>query len=242
MDSSPPTKTGEKTERRPRRDKRRARNRQRLLDATIDIILEEGTGGLTMAHIAKRAGVRHSTFYAHFKNVDECIHTAVLHVARINFDNDLMRARMVLQVVDPDDEANIEALEEALRLVVKHARIYLLFFRCYFEPSPMGQATREQADVATSYLADQLWQLGIETRLEEKYRAEVEIIARFLINCFVTTAVRVIGGGPGDVRDEATRLYRYSVAILTSEFKRMHEEQNRESTAGSSGSGPGDDS
>src|SRR5690348_11107230 len=52
--------------RRPRRDPRRDRNRRNLVDSALHVVAVEGAA-LTVARVARQAGMDPSGFYAHFK-------------------------------------------------------------------------------------------------------------------------------------------------------------------------------
>ncbi|QNS05473.1 TetR/AcrR family transcriptional regulator [Streptomyces xanthii] len=51
--------------------KRRARTRQRLLDAALDVFAEEGFGRSTVEQVCERAGFTRGAFYSNFSSLDE---------------------------------------------------------------------------------------------------------------------------------------------------------------------------
>ena len=68
---------------RPRRtqDERSTAMRQRLLDATIDCLVEYGYAGTTVTRIAERAGVTRGAQVHHYRTKDDLVTAAVTHLA-----------------------------------------------------------------------------------------------------------------------------------------------------------------
>ena len=54
-------------------DARVQRSRKKLTDALIDLSLEQGYETLTVAAVAERAQVAHSTIYRHYKSLDDLL-------------------------------------------------------------------------------------------------------------------------------------------------------------------------
>jgi AcrR family transcriptional regulator len=54
--------------------------RQRLLDAAVELLLTEGTPGITTVRLTEKAGVVQSAFYNHFSSVQECKEAALREV------------------------------------------------------------------------------------------------------------------------------------------------------------------
>ncbi len=59
----------------------REATRSALIDATIDVLVEEGYGGLTTRRVAERAGVAQSTLMHHFETRDALITEAIPRIA-----------------------------------------------------------------------------------------------------------------------------------------------------------------
>src|SRR6187431_2187790 len=66
--------------REPGRRGKQGETRARLIRVTIDLLRVESVSALTTSRITKAAGIAQPGFYAHFKNVDELVSTAVLEV------------------------------------------------------------------------------------------------------------------------------------------------------------------
>lgn len=67
--------------RRVTRAEQRAITRRALLDATAEVLVQEGYAGLTTRNVAERAGVAQSTFMHYFPTRDAFLIEAVEHVA-----------------------------------------------------------------------------------------------------------------------------------------------------------------
>ncbi|MCO5314491.1 MAG: TetR/AcrR family transcriptional regulator, partial [Microthrixaceae bacterium] len=71
------------------------RSRARIIEASIDLIVEEGAQALTVDAIAERSGVAKSTLYRHWRSIDALV-------------LDVFRAA-VPPTVTPDPSATFEA-------------------------------------------------------------------------------------------------------------------------------------
>ena len=58
------------------REQVRASQRQRILDAVLDVVGEHGYAGATVAHVTKSAGISRTTFYEQFRNKQDAFLTA----------------------------------------------------------------------------------------------------------------------------------------------------------------------
>lgn len=63
-----------------RTERRRRATRAALLEAVVDLLLEQGHGHLSSTDIANQADVAVGTFYNHFLSVEEAIESAFEHV------------------------------------------------------------------------------------------------------------------------------------------------------------------
>lgn len=58
---------------RPRRTRRSARTRERILEAAVEVFARRGFHGARVADIAEQAGIAYGLVYHHFKNKDEIL-------------------------------------------------------------------------------------------------------------------------------------------------------------------------
>ena len=86
------TRTGTRAPRRTQAE-RRAETRARLLDATIECLIEEGYAGTTIRHVAERAGVSQGAQSHHFPHRVDLVASAFEHLAEQRIDRHAERAR-----------------------------------------------------------------------------------------------------------------------------------------------------
>ncbi len=72
-----------------------AERREQLIDAALEVILEQGYGGVSIEAIARRAGVTRPVVYDHFPNLGRLLHALVEREERISLQQ--------LERVVPDD-------------------------------------------------------------------------------------------------------------------------------------------
>ncbi|MFG2138625.1 TetR/AcrR family transcriptional regulator [Streptomyces sp. NPDC048650] len=90
--------------------KRRARTRQRLLDAALDVFAEEGFGRATVEQVCERAGFTRGAFYSNFSSLDE-LFLALWEERSARMLEDV---RAALAGIDPaDPEAAVRAAIDA---------------------------------------------------------------------------------------------------------------------------------
>jgi AcrR family transcriptional regulator len=63
-----------------------AERREQLVDAALEVILEQGYGGVSIEAIARRAGVTRPVVYDHFPNLGRLLHTLVEREERISVE------------------------------------------------------------------------------------------------------------------------------------------------------------
>lgn len=74
-----------------------AERREQLIDAALDVILEQGYDGVSIEAIARRAGVTRPVVYDHFTNLGRLLHALVEREERISLQQ--------LEEVVPDEPA-----------------------------------------------------------------------------------------------------------------------------------------
>ncbi|HZO76826.1 MAG TPA: TetR/AcrR family transcriptional regulator [Solirubrobacteraceae bacterium] len=87
-----------------------AERREQLVDAALEVILEQGYGGVSIEAIARRAGVTRPVVYDHFPNLGTLLHTLVKREERISLEQ-------LEQIVPADlgDRDPIEVLADGVR-------------------------------------------------------------------------------------------------------------------------------
>lgn len=88
--------TGRRTQ-----EQRSAQMRTRLLDATIDCLVEYGYAGTTTPRVAEMAGVTRGAQVHHFGSKNDLVLAAIRHLAARRIEQGLDRARLVTAADDP---------------------------------------------------------------------------------------------------------------------------------------------
>ncbi len=122
--------------------------RERILDATEQLIAEVGAPAATIEAIVKRAGVSSVTFYEHFRSKDECF------VAAFERAVEELRTAVPAQAAGPEEV--LAALLEAIDAEPARARL------CFVEAQKGGPLLRahyeEALDAIAAELSDSLGQ------------------------------------------------------------------------------------
>jgi AcrR family transcriptional regulator len=217
---------------RTRNDSRRTATRQRLIDATIDIIRAEGLGALTTGKIANAAGIQQPGFYAHFKNVDACLRAAADQLSASMLDAEVkMRRERSFQVSDRGRlPEGIARMKFALGLWMDNRRFTELLMRCRYDDSPLGESGREVFHRARELLTEDLLEMAVKNGISTRYLREIELMAALLIASFGNGIELLLTGGARDLDAVATALARANYHYVRGELIRMYREQENTKT------------
>lgn len=80
-----------------------AERREQLIDAALEVILEQDYGGVSIESIARRAGVTRPVVYDHFPNLGRLLHALLEREERISLEQ--------LEQVVPEDPGGRDPLE-----------------------------------------------------------------------------------------------------------------------------------
>jgi AcrR family transcriptional regulator len=128
------------------RKEAKAETRQRLLDAALTVLDDEGDSALTTMRVTKLAGIAQSSFYVHFADVDDLLRQLVddLLAAR---REETRQARAALRS-GPLDE---ERLRATFRIPMQHSAAHPAVFRLLVRSrldrtTPLGEWSRAVRD------------------------------------------------------------------------------------------------
>jgi AcrR family transcriptional regulator len=162
IDASPASPQPKQRDQRSRRPKGE-RSRLRLLEATLVLIARDGLSSLTTARIAGEAGFAQSSFYQHFRGLDDCLTEAGRHAAsRIRPARPELRER-ALAMFDGSGE-----LSDVIELFVRAAvgpflaepELTKLCHRHQHDPSSFGRAMDQVLERERSELTSVWWALA----------------------------------------------------------------------------------
>jgi len=212
---------------RQRRNVRHDRNRVRLIDAAIAVLLGDGMASFTSARIAEAAGLHKPAFYAHFKNVDECLQAVAVHIAQADVRDSLMMTPSTHESVVVDDASWLEAMERMFQNTVDHADVYRLILRYKHAESSLGEAIRALDRKVFEHWTEYFWRLAVHYGVDAKHFREIAELAEHIVGLTYLAGERLLTGRTVDVRAEAERIHRYHVALISAELRRMLEDPPR---------------
>jgi AcrR family transcriptional regulator len=206
---------------------RTERKRQRLIDAAIAVFLDKGMAQFTSAHIAAQAGMHKPTFYAHFKNVEDCLQAVALHIAKTNALEMLVLQTTVATgrwLNDSVFDTSRHFIEQLLRSVKQHEALYRILSRCAHDAGPLGEAVRAINSHVRERWIEHFWRVAVHHQLDPKHFKEVAEMADHIVGITYVAIARVLDGRVADLSAEAARVARYDFAIVAAEFSRMRSE------------------
>lgn len=126
-----------------RRARRRQQTIEEILDLAVGVMTEHGVGGLTVAEVARRLGVRAPSIYKYFPSLGAIYDALFERAASQNYE--VLRDAMARG--EPGLDALTVGLEASGRWVLENQALsQLLFWRPVpgFEPSPQAFAPGEE--------------------------------------------------------------------------------------------------
>ncbi|MGD8860882.1 MAG: helix-turn-helix domain-containing protein [Myxococcales bacterium] len=159
------------------------RTHLRLVEATLAVIGAEGTAVLTTGRIAAEAGLAQSSFYQHFRSLDDCLEQAARHVVeRIRPAQPELTERALRRFHGPEDlPALVELLVDALVLpYLERPGLTMLYYRYRDDPSIFGRALHRIAEKERAVLTELWWRaaqrMGAGPELYPVVALEAELV------------------------------------------------------------------
>ena len=157
--------------------------RQRILDASRDLLDQQGLTGLSMREVARRAGVTHQAPYHHFADRESILAELVAGgfdelQARLSAAHDLATSRPAAEVLQASGEAYVG-------FALDHAGVFRLMFRpevCDPGRFPVVQAAGERSQAELQRLVTILHGAGAPPDLALTYWAQVHGLACLIVD------------------------------------------------------------
>jgi len=135
--------------------------RRRLLASALRILDTEGEAGLSTGNVCRQAGVAQSTFYVHFRNMQELLRALGEEAGR--------RVGPVVREArrrSSEEPHSAERLREAFRVPLEamcgHPEFFRLTVRARHDrASPLGDSARRRADAAREGFFEDLVAAGL---------------------------------------------------------------------------------
>lgn len=192
--------SGESTsERMPGRRGKQGETRAKLVEVTIDLIRREGLEAVTTTRITQEAGIAQPGFYAHFKNVEECLETAANEVgSALREQQRQVRARTYERVRSVEDFSNIDVLralyDDLLCVILSEPAFTELFLRYRRDPSPLGRAMRRVMDRTREEITEDLWRVSKALGYGPEHYPDVALYAELVLALYLGAVETLLDG------------------------------------------------
>lgn len=188
--------------------------RQRLLDAALAVLDDQGEEGLTTTGVTRRAGVAQSTFYVHFADMDDLIRQLVAQLwasGRAATRRTHARLDRSTSVTD----AVREMFRRSETLLSRHPAVLRLVLRSRLDPSsPLGELTRAELETTRRNLTAALAAAGAPHETpEERRRLTLQVDG--LVALMETYALGLVDGRYHDLEEVIDVLVPFATALTT---------------------------
>ena len=180
------------------RVERKRRTRQTLLDAALELMSEGGRSftSLGLREITRRAGVVPTSFYRHFRDLEELGLSLV--------DEAGMTLRRLLREARRGGVANADMVRRSVRVYTQYVGEHPLQFRFIVSergggPAPIRNAIRNEVRHFVHEMAHDLRQLNAMPTLST---ATLEMICGLVVSTMLNAAADILDLPAGDTRLE----------------------------------------
>jgi AcrR family transcriptional regulator len=185
--------------REPGRRGKQGETRARLIQVTVDLLRQEGLHALTTGRITKAAGIAQPGFYAHFKNIDDLVRTAVSQVVEeMRQKIRAVRRRAFDHLREVRDIANLQATRavyaDTLDVLLSDPGFAELFLRYRRDPSLLGGYMREAATRVREDISEDMWRNAQLVGFSPELQPLVSMWAEQILGLFFAAAEAVLDG------------------------------------------------
>lgn len=193
------------------RKQAKARTRRKLIDGLIHIVRADGLSALTTSRVAERAGVSQSSFYVHFKDMNDALQAAASHIGEPVRDA-INRERRAMDVANPR-QAIHKIYDTAVSAMLDERAFAELFLALRRDPrSPLGQSFGTLLDDVRSDLIADLDRLGLTAeRIPNR-----EVYAEMVVGHTLAVVEGLIDGRLGDKAQAIDTIVDVTVVLVTS--------------------------
>lgn len=194
------------------------------MQATLELLRAEGMSALTTGRIAGAAGIAQPGFYAHFKNVEECLTTALLDVMEeMRKKVALVRARAFSRFQSVEDLVNVEAtraaITDSMEVMISDRAIAELFLRHRRDVTMLdGFMCKMHAQFRTDLTGD-MWLIAHAAGFQEDHRIEVAWWSEQILALFFVAAETLLDGRYEDRNIVIEGVTRNAYAIMRANLR-----------------------
>lgn len=137
------------------------RTRAKLIEATLQVLYEQGPAALTTGRIAHAAGLAQPTFYVHFSDMNDALTQAAATVEE-RLLTCLREARATLKVSDPEETIR-GVFQSTIKALMSEPHMTELYLRHRHDvDSPLGRRFKEWTDRGRQDLERDLRHMGLK--------------------------------------------------------------------------------
>ncbi|MCK2221876.1 TetR family transcriptional regulator [Actinomadura sp. ATCC 31491] len=158
------------------RSEAKDQTRRRLIRAALAILDQEGEAGLSTVKVAKAAGIAQSSFYVHFKDMQDLLRV-LAEEGGAKLRGSMREARRKAREARSDLDSHRETFRLPLEAICRHPELLRIQLRARHDPSSLlRDFAVESARVYREHHAADLAALGY-TADDERDRRRLEMIA-----------------------------------------------------------------
>jgi TetR/AcrR family transcriptional regulator, fatty acid biosynthesis regulator len=219
--------------REPGRRGKQGETRARLIQVAIELVRTEGLAALTTSRITRAAGIAQPGFYAHFRNVEEVLQTAVMQVIdEMREKVSAMRRRSFERFRQPEGLSSIDATravyQDVLEAFLSEPAFAELLLRYHRDTSPLGATMRRVMDRIRADVTEDMWRNVEAAGFGEEHRAFVSLWTDQILALYFAGAEALLDGRYQDKALVLDSLARSSFAIMRANLRAL--EATRTST------------
>ena len=154
--------------------------RARLIEAAIDLIRKGGAEAVSTVSVTDAAGFAQSSFYMHFKNVDDCLRAAAEKVAGEVRAFIALHRRRTNEAAAVDPSAPVAHFQAVLGLFGEQRKFAELLVRHRHDKSPLGRTMRKMTEGVRADLVEDTWNLVKSQRVHRRHRERVALYVEFI--------------------------------------------------------------
>ncbi|GIW35723.1 TetR/AcrR family transcriptional regulator [Meiothermus sp.] len=160
--------------------------RERLIQATVEILSREGLEAISTARVAHDAGIVQSGFYAHFASLEDCVVAAAEHIGR-RIQDSIREGLSLLREEGVNDFnlvlAQYHRILDQLEAQWQFVELLLRYFR---EPTPLGRTLAAIQQSIRDELTQHLMTLLKPLAIPDGGRPEAAFLADLMVNMLLS--------------------------------------------------------
>ncbi len=161
--------------------------RERIIEATVRILSQEGLGAVSTTRVARDAGIVQSGFYAHFASLEECVVVAAEHIGQRIRDSIREGLTLLREQGVGDFDLVIAQYRRILSQLEAEWQFVELLLRYFREPSSLGRTLAAVQQSIRDELTHHLMVLLEPVGIPNGGRPEAAYLADLMVNMLLSS-------------------------------------------------------